>query len=75
MEPGLQGVLLDLIKWLSTATPATIFAVMWWLERSERVKLYQDLLKANETMQTMNEAWMRILPPVNPPVARRRSND
>jgi hypothetical protein len=55
--------LIEIIKWISTATPATIFAFMWWLERKERVELYRHLLKTTETMQAMNEAWMKILPP------------
>jgi hypothetical protein len=61
------GALIELIKWISTATPATIFAFMWWLERKERVELYRHLLKTTETMQAMNEAWMKILPPSKSP--------
>ena len=36
----------DWIKDLAAAGPAAIFAVMWWLERSERKDMSDRLLEA-----------------------------
>lgn len=32
----------DIVGWAATATPASIFGLLWWLERSERREKDKD---------------------------------
>lgn len=47
---------LEILKTIGTFTPATIFAMMWWLERTDRLKL-QDRVYAlgREVVTAMTE--------------------
>ena len=51
----------SIIELLKGAGPATIFAVMWWLERTERIKIAEQLMSNIKTMGDMNTAWLKVL--------------
>lgn len=57
MDPALINV----IQTLLSGGPAAIFALMWWLERQERLDLSKKLYQTLTSMGEMNDAWLKIL--------------
>ena len=51
----------QLIDWAAKLGPAGIFALMWYLERTERLKIADQLLKNLENIGKMNDAWLKVL--------------
>ena len=53
----------NVIDTIIKAGPTTIiFAWLWWLERKERLKLFELILKMSESVTDMNQVWSKILP-------------
>lgn len=51
----------DLVAFFTSATPATIFGLLWWLERSERrEKDRENREERKETTAAMNAASQAI---------------
>jgi hypothetical protein len=57
MDPALLLSVDTLVK----GGPGLIFAVLWWLERRERLALADKLLKTVLSMGDMNAAWLKVL--------------
>jgi len=55
------NVLVEIILRGSPALPAVILAVWLYAERKERKELQETLKEQTESMNGMNEAWLKVL--------------
>lgn len=53
----------DWIDKVATASPAVIFAVMWWLERTERKDIMERALLAMTETKSALQALTSVLKP------------
>jgi hypothetical protein len=49
------------VEWIIKLGPGGIFALLWWLERKERIETGKSLIQTLQSMRTMNDAWLKIL--------------
>jgi len=57
----MDAQVLTALQTVMSGGPALIFAVMWWLERKERLDLSKKLIDTLMNMGSLNDAWLKVL--------------